>query len=128
MEFAGANFVVVLFTEGILSVGLSFTEKDRSKIARNGLDLCGTICKGGNFQLLGRIPFYIIPLYQPSLTGFDLFRNLQVRLCDCRRDESGGVRAAIDGLLHLHRSPWCPRFRWTATRGVLQEQWCRRVV
>ena len=53
MDPAGADFVVVLFTDGTTSVGLIFTGKERSKIARNGRELCGTIATGEIFNCGG---------------------------------------------------------------------------
>ena len=46
MEPAGADLVVVLLTDGIVTDGLIFTGKDKSSIARNGQDLWGTIATG----------------------------------------------------------------------------------
>ena len=54
---AGANFVVVLFTDGIVSVGLSLIANDKSRIARKGLDLCGTMASGEILSCGGGLSF-----------------------------------------------------------------------
>ncbi len=92
----GASFVVVLLTEGMAVVGLSLIEKERSKMALYGRDLCGTMATGEIFSCFGGS--CLISAHRTSFAcPFLHFSATSVLSCL----HASGIRAEICGPLSI---------------------------